>query len=155
MLPAGQLASAAAKFFRAAPWQHWHSDLPMTFEASGAVAQTFEGCLMGNAGQEYGVALYEEKGAIEKLLKLHDEEGKPSAAKQVSCISVTFDAAPDFAVSFDGLNPSIPAGSGRQFAVRVERLTNRVDLHLALGGGFEPPPPAPEDSQPASKVISK
>lgn len=40
-------------------------------------------------------------------------------------------------------------------AVRVERLTNRVDLHLALGGGFEPPPPAPEDSQPASKVISK
>jgi outer membrane protein, multidrug efflux system len=40
-------------------------------------------------------------------------------------------------------------------AVRVERLTNRVDLHLALGGGFEPPPAAPEDSQPASKVISK
>jgi outer membrane protein TolC len=40
-------------------------------------------------------------------------------------------------------------------AVRVERLTNRVDLHLALGGGFEPPPSAPEDSQPASKVISK
>lgn len=40
-------------------------------------------------------------------------------------------------------------------AVRVERLTNRVDLHLALGGGFEPPPPAPEDSQPASKVITK
>jgi NodT family efflux transporter outer membrane factor (OMF) lipoprotein len=40
-------------------------------------------------------------------------------------------------------------------SVRVERLTNRVDLHLALGGGFEPPPPAPEDSQPASKVIAK
>lgn len=40
-------------------------------------------------------------------------------------------------------------------SVRVERLTNRVDLHLALGGGFEPPPPAPEDSQPASKVITK
>jgi outer membrane protein TolC len=40
-------------------------------------------------------------------------------------------------------------------AVRVERLTNRVDLHLALGGGFEPPPPAPEDSQPASKVIKQ
>jgi outer membrane protein TolC len=39
-------------------------------------------------------------------------------------------------------------------AVRVERLTNRVDLHLALGGGFEPPPPTPEDSQPASKVIA-
>jgi hypothetical protein len=32
------------------------------------------------------------------------------------------EAKPDFAVSFDGLNPAIPAGSGRQFAVRVDRL---------------------------------
>jgi len=37
-------------------------------------------------------------------------------------------------------------------AMRVERLTNRVDLHLALGGGFTAPPPTPEDALPASKV---
>ena len=40
-------------------------------------------------------------------------------------------------------------------AMRVERLTNRVDLHLALGGGFAAPPPAPEDELPASKVVPK
>lgn len=38
-------------------------------------------------------------------------------------------------------------------AVRVERLTNRVDLHLALGGGFNVPPPAPEDALPATRVV--
>lgn len=37
-------------------------------------------------------------------------------------------------------------------AMRVERLSNRVDLHLALGGGFQAPPAAPEDALPASKI---
>lgn len=36
-------------------------------------------------------------------------------------------------------------------AVRVQRLTNRVDLHLALGGGYDAPPPTPDDALPASK----
>lgn len=39
-----------------------------------------------------------------------------------------------------------------ELAVRVQQLTNRIDLHLALGGGYELPPAAPEDSLPASKV---
>ena len=38
-------------------------------------------------------------------------------------------------------------------AMKVERLSNRVDLHLALGGSFEAPPPTPEDALPASKVV--
>ncbi len=37
-------------------------------------------------------------------------------------------------------------------AMKVERLSNRVDLHLALGGSFEAPPPTPEDALPASKI---
>lgn len=37
-------------------------------------------------------------------------------------------------------------------AMQVERLSNRVDLHLALGGSFEVPPPTPEDALPASKI---
>ncbi len=40
-------------------------------------------------------------------------------------------------------------------AMRVERLSNRVDLHLALGGSFAAPPPTPEDALPASKVAPK
>ncbi len=38
-------------------------------------------------------------------------------------------------------------------AMKVERLSNRVDLHLALGGSFTVPPPTPEDALPASKIV--
>lgn len=40
-------------------------------------------------------------------------------------------------------------------AVQVEALTNRVNLHLALGGGFELPPPTPDDQSPPSKAVQK
>lgn len=38
-------------------------------------------------------------------------------------------------------------------AMRVERLTNRIGLHLALGGGFAAPPPEPGDELPASAAV--
>jgi outer membrane protein, multidrug efflux system len=40
-------------------------------------------------------------------------------------------------------------------AIEVEALTNRVNLHLALGGGFELPPPTPEDQSPPSKAVPR
>lgn len=96
MLPAAELAKASAKFLKGAPWQHWHSDLPMKFAVSGLVERTFEGCIMGSGGSEYGIALYEEPGAMEKLVRLH-EAGQQKQAAQMKCIAITFDAAPQFA----------------------------------------------------------
>jgi outer membrane protein TolC len=40
-----------------------------------------------------------------------------------------------------------------RLAIQVEGLTNRVNLHLSLGGGFEAPPPSADDRSPASKAI--
>ena len=40
-------------------------------------------------------------------------------------------------------------------AIQVEALTNRVNLHLSLGGSFELPPPTPDDLSPPSKVVPK
>lgn len=40
-------------------------------------------------------------------------------------------------------------------AIQVEALTNRVNLHLALGGGYELPPPTPQDQSPPSKAVPK
>ncbi|HEX3133292.1 MAG TPA: efflux transporter outer membrane subunit, partial [Planctomycetota bacterium] len=37
-------------------------------------------------------------------------------------------------------------------AIQVEALTNRVNFHLSLGGGFELPPSTPEDQSPPSKA---
>jgi NodT family efflux transporter outer membrane factor (OMF) lipoprotein len=40
-----------------------------------------------------------------------------------------------------------------RLAIQVEGLTNRVNLHLSLGGGFEAPPPTADDLSPASKAV--
>lgn len=40
-------------------------------------------------------------------------------------------------------------------AIQVEALTNRINLHLSLGGGFELPPPTTEDQSPPSKAVPK
>lgn len=42
-----------------------------------------------------------------------------------------------------------------RLAIQVEALTNRVNLHLSLGGGFELPPPTPDDQSPPSKAVPK
>jgi outer membrane protein, multidrug efflux system len=41
-----------------------------------------------------------------------------------------------------------------RLAIQVEGLTNRVNLHLGLGGGFEAPTPTQEDLTPASKAVT-
>jgi hypothetical protein len=68
----------------------------MKFELSGLVERTYEGCIMGSGGSEYGIALYEEQGAMEKLVRLH-KAGQQKKAAQMKCVAVTFDPAPDFA----------------------------------------------------------
>jgi NodT family efflux transporter outer membrane factor (OMF) lipoprotein len=76
-----------------------------------------------------------EQGKAEHLAKLRFDAG---AIDQLALILVQGQA----------LNARLAA-----LAMRVERLTNRVNLHLALGGGFAAPPPTPEDAAPASKVV--
>jgi outer membrane protein TolC len=41
-----------------------------------------------------------------------------------------------------------------RLALQVEGLTNRVNLHLSLGGGFESPAPTADDLAPASKAVT-
>lgn len=93
MRPAYELAKSSKHFFAGAPWRHWHADLPLTFEVSGLVDRTFEGCIMGSGGGEFGVALYEEKGALEKIVAL-GKAGRQKDAAQLKCIAVTFNEVP-------------------------------------------------------------
>ena len=76
-----------------------------------------------------------EQGEAERLAKLRFDAG---AIDQMTLILVQGQA----------LNARLAA-----LAMQVERLTNRVDLHLALGGSFAAQPPTPEDALPASKVV--
>ena len=51
---------------------------------------------MGSGGGEYGIALYEERGSMEKLVRLH-RAGRQKEVRQMKCIAVTFEPAPEFA----------------------------------------------------------
>src|SRR5262249_54862523 len=57
----------------------------------------FEGSIMGNGGQEFGLALYEKAGAIERIATYVDA-GRMDMARREDCIAVTLDAKPRFAV---------------------------------------------------------
>jgi hypothetical protein len=62
------LASVAA-FCQAAPWRFWCDNDPLTLSIS---SKEYEACIMGAGGQEYGVALYDRRGAVKKLARLID-----------------------------------------------------------------------------------
>jgi hypothetical protein len=56
---------------------------------------------VGSGGNEYGIALYEEQGALEKLVHLHKRARKKQTA-QMKCIAVTFGPAPGWQTVADG-----------------------------------------------------
>jgi len=65
-------------------------------EVAGAEQGTFEASILGNGGREYGMALYQEKGALQKLTRLVDEGRMQEAL--LDSIVVTFHEKPAFAI---------------------------------------------------------
>lgn len=103
------------------------------------------------AFREVEEALAEERRLAERLALTETAASEQTEAERLA--KLRFDAgAIDqltlILVQGQALNARLAA-----LAMRVERLTNRVDLHLALGGGFAAPPATPEDALPASKVV--
>lgn len=105
------------------------------------------------AFQQVEQALAEERrlaGRLDLVQAADREQGEAFRLARLRFDAGTIDQLTLLTVQGQALNTRLAA-----LAVKVDRLTNRVDLHLALGGGFEPPPPTPEDALPASKVIAK
>lgn len=91
------LVLAGAAFWRARPWRHWYNIQALDVEVSGALARRFEGSILGNGGQEYGVALYARKGALRRVSALV-LEGRMEEAAYLPAIGVTMDDGPRYAV---------------------------------------------------------
>ena len=89
--------SAMAKFMEAEPWQWWGSSNGLTVFVMGSAGKKYEGCIMGAGGQEFGLALYENQGAIERIEAAVDAGDFKAAAKE-SCIIVTLNFEPEWAV---------------------------------------------------------
>lgn len=62
---------AAGELLCHQPWSWLRNADVVDFEiaSSGCAARHFEGCVMGAGGQEYGVALYDEPGTLDRLAK--------------------------------------------------------------------------------------
>ncbi|TMB34320.1 MAG: hypothetical protein E6J58_18770 [Deltaproteobacteria bacterium] len=91
------LASVAA-FCRATPWRFWSDNDPLSLTVSGS---EFEACIMGAGCQEYGIALYEQKGAVKKITRLIDA-GRMQDAAALGSLAVTVDDEPRWAAKAIG-----------------------------------------------------
>lgn len=91
-----RLIHAGTAFWFARPWTTWRDDQPLAVTITGAVERVYEGSIFGERGQGYGLALYEEKGALKKLLQLQ-EQGRDEEARKLPGVGVLFDDKPEYA----------------------------------------------------------
>jgi hypothetical protein len=122
------LAVAASRFETSAPWTLWHDEQPIEVTFSGAFKGTYEASILGNGGQEFGVALYAEKGALAKVAAFVEAK-KMDQARAMDSLAMIFDDEPEFAVDlFERLLglPAIPIAirlaGGRPEAVHEEEV---------------------------------
>ncbi len=90
------ILGATAKFMKAKPWRYWSDSDALAVSVMGDVGQRFEGCIMGSGGQEFGLALYENAGALERIAAAVDADDFAEAAKEPA-LSLTLNFEPDWA----------------------------------------------------------
>ena len=95
--PILEFLTASAGFMKAKPWRHWNNGDIVDVQVSGLRDAHYEASIMGGGGLEYGVALYEEKGAMEKVKHLF-EEGRIPDASSLRSIAVTMNDEPAWAI---------------------------------------------------------
>lgn len=89
---------ACTTYWRARPWDLIDSYMavPITLGAGGRARQV-EASVMGSGGQEFGLAVYDEPGSIERVGALVDQ-GRMQEVLRVAANAVTLDEEPAWAV---------------------------------------------------------
>ncbi len=90
---------ACATFWKARPWEVVDSDrgLPVTLAMDGRTRH-LEAVVMGAGGGEYGVALYDEPGSVDRITAA-SSLGDHQAARKATATAVTFDEEPAWAAA--------------------------------------------------------
>ncbi|MFY0527122.1 hypothetical protein ACN28I_29595 [Archangium gephyra] len=68
------LLEAASDLWRARPWEWWTNIEVLALRLEGPVPVWRELCVLGNGGEEFGFALYEQPGSVERMGRLSEEE---------------------------------------------------------------------------------
>ena len=107
---------------------------------SKKAAREYEACIMGAGGQEFGIALYEEKGAVKKLARLVDA-GRMCDAANLGSLAVTLDDDPHWAAkaigdAFGAECAPVPlrVSGGRPRPVDEEELVTLAAALCAIAG---------------------
>lgn len=116
------LLDASAELIRAAPWELWTNEEVFPVHLEGCVTGTRELSVLGNGGQEFGLALFDRAGSAERLAL----SGPPGEGLEVlvpDSLGLTLDDEPGWAVKavqqVTGL-PFVPS------VMRVLRNTPRL-----------------------------
>ena len=91
-----QLLAATVNFVKSQPWQWWTDDDPLSLSVMGSAGRRYEGSIMGAAAEEFGLALYENAGAVKRItayMKADDFEH----ASQEPFLSLTLNFEPGWA----------------------------------------------------------
>ncbi len=99
---------ACAAFWSARPWEPLGSDdpVPVALTERGRTRKA-EASVMGAAGQEFGVALYDQPGSIRRVAALVTA-GRMKETRGVSALAVTFDEEPAWAATALGAAFGLP-----------------------------------------------
>jgi len=113
--------SAAADFYRAAPWRQIPSDTIIHISTEAFSSGNWYAVVMGQRGMELGIALYEDLTLLERMLTgtVSDEE----MARQHSGLSVTygevFEIAPEDSDAIDQFGWPVAADEAYPSVLRV------------------------------------
>ncbi|WNG16614.1 hypothetical protein [Cystobacter fuscus] len=133
-----QLVEAAGALWRAQPWELWTNIEVLTLRLEGPDPGWRELCVLGNGGEEFGFALYEQPGSIMRLGQLPEDERMRQSLHQES-LALLFEEEPAWVRAevrrFTGL-PMFPSPlrlSGGDFVpLRREDLLTLLALSRAL-----------------------
>lgn len=144
--PLAAFLEATRSFLEAEPWRYFdNADVIDVRVTRAGKTKTYEGCVMGCGGMEFGLALYPEKGSIARLQDASNEQ-----ALSIDSIALTLDGEPTWACDalmdgfgIDGLPVPIHLAKRRpQRATPEDIATLAVALRAVAGLG----PTSLEDS---------
>lgn len=117
------LIDSAARFRAAASWKHLDEDSPIEFDFSGAWSGKLEGGVLGSSDMDFGLVLYFDKGAVERVPVLM-AQGRLEEAMDMESLAVLLESEPRWVAS------AIEGHTGAAFVPMVMRRTR---------GGFRSP----------------
>ncbi len=127
----GSFFVAAAEFYRNAPWRRISADSVIQIDCDHYSSGRWYAAVMGQSGQQLGVAFYEDLDLISGLIAgtLSDEE----AARRTSCISMTYGEVFDMSpLDFDAAEEHSWPVAGPEAYPAVVRVNPGLALRTPL-----------------------